>query len=129
MSDGGNPQPVPRVLIVDDAADQLDLVAEVLERAGYIAELAKHGAEALESIRQYPPDLIILDLVMPGMDGPTFLEACRGEGLSQDVPIVVISGIRDPREAAGLPQVKAALAKPYDVRALLGIVKELLRHA
>src|SRR5258708_34601943 len=79
------------VLVVDDDPAIRGLVADALRGEGYVVDLAAHGREALDAMRASRPVTIILDLMMPVMDGFSFLEACQKEQLCADVPTVVIS--------------------------------------
>ena len=64
----------PRILVVDDDAANLRLVAETLDGNGYVLETAADGIEAIERVKEAPPDLLILDVMMPKING---LEVCR----------------------------------------------------
>src|SRR5437764_7343536 len=79
------------VLVVDDDPAIRGLLAEALRGEGFAVDLAAHGREALDAIRARRPATVILDLMMPVMDGFSFMEACKKEGLCRDLPIVVIS--------------------------------------
>jgi two-component system, chemotaxis family, chemotaxis protein CheY len=117
------PQDRPsRVLVVDDDQPIRDLIAMVLSDKGYEAVVAPNGAVALDLVRQTPPRLILLDLMMPVMDGRAFLEACRAETPCLDVPVVVMSA------AYGAPTIRelraeAFLAKPFDLGDVLNVVE------
>jgi CheY-like chemotaxis protein len=95
-------------LIVDDEPDALQLFGRMLALPGrgYRVLLARDGREAMGILEQYRPDAILLDLVMPNMDGFQLLEARKGDPALRDIPVVVISA-RDP---AGQPIVSSALA-------------------
>jgi CheY-like chemotaxis protein len=96
------------VLVVDDEPDVLQLFRRTLASSGhrYRVLLATDGRQALNILREYRPDLILLDLIMPNMDGFQLLEKRSQEPALRDVPIIVISA-RDP---AGQPIVSSALA-------------------
>jgi len=79
------------ILVVEDEPAIRDLIAMLLTDEGYEPLVASNGAVALDLVRQTPPRLILLDLMMPVMDGRAFLRACRAEALCQDVPVVVMS--------------------------------------
>jgi two-component system response regulator len=114
------------ILVVEDDDAIRNLVTEVLEDGGYAVRGATNGAEALEQLRQSRPDLIVLDLMMPVMDGWTFVEQCRRMQFCGDVPIVVTSASHDlPRTAERLRSmgVRTCLAKPFDVDGLLALVQ------
>jgi len=108
------------------------LVSDVLRDDGYEVREATNGAEALGRIRDERPDLIVLDLMMPVMDGWTFVEEFRGEPFSDDVPIIVTSASHDlPRTAERLRSfgVRTCLAKPFDLDGLLALVERYVPSA
>ena len=109
------------VLVVDDDQDILDAICDILEGEGYEVARARHGAEALERLRERRPDLILLDLMMPVMDGLAFADALRRAKIRPEIPIVVISADGNPQKAASIGA-RAFLAKPFDVDALLSHV-------
>jgi CheY-like chemotaxis protein len=110
------------VLVVDDDPAIRGLVAEALRGEGYAVDLAAHGREALEAMRARRPATVILDLMMPVMDGFTFLEKCHKEQLCRDVPIVVISAAQDALRLIGETPVHACIAKPFSMDDLLRTV-------
>jgi CheY-like chemotaxis protein len=117
---------VPQILVVEDDEAIRGLVAEVLRDDGYDVSEAANGAEALEFVGVNSPDLIVLDLMMPVMDGWTFVERCRRSGRCREVPIVVTSASHDlPNTAERLRAfgVRTCLAKPFDVDGLLALVE------
>ena len=110
------------VLVVDDDPAIRGLVADALRGEGFAVDLAAHGREALEAMRARRPRAVVLDLMMPVMDGFTFIEACHREQLCDGVPIVVISAIQDAlRRIAEVP-VHACMAKPFDLDDLVRVV-------
>jgi CheY-like chemotaxis protein len=111
----------PLVLVVDDDPDILDAICDILEAEQYRVSRARHGAEALERIGIERPDVILLDLMMPVMDGVSFAHALRERAPSWDVPILVISADGNPQRAASVGA-RGYLAKPFDIDALLAHV-------
>src|SRR6267378_8147235 len=117
---------MPNILVVEDDDAIRGLVSEVLRDDGYQVQEATNGVEALASLREIRPDLIVLDLMMPVMDGWTFVEECRRKQWCDGVPIVVTSASHDlPRTAERLRSfgVRTCLAKPFDVDGLLALVE------
>ncbi len=117
---------MPQILVVEDDAAIRALVSEVLRDDGYEVSEATNGAEALEYVGGHRPDLIVLDLMMPVMDGWTFVEECSRCARCSEVPIVVTSASHDlPRTADKLRSygVRTCLAKPFDVDGLLALVE------
>jgi len=115
-----------RVLVVDDDDTLREMVAAVLADEGYAVQTARHGAEALSIVRQTPPDAILLDLMMPVMNGQQFLEEFRSSRAGDHIPVAVMSALHT---AAGLAKDMGAngcLAKPFDLDELLAQVQTLL---
>jgi DNA-binding response OmpR family regulator len=110
------------VLVVDDDPAIRGLVADALREEGYSVDLAAHGREALEAMRARRPATVVLDLMMPVMDGFTFIEACQSEQLCDNVPIVVISAMREALERIQAVRVRAYMAKPFDLHDLIRTV-------
>jgi two-component system OmpR family response regulator len=119
---------MPRILIADDEPNIREVISFALERAGFEVALARNGAEALQVFRKAPPDLIILDIGMPEMDG---LEVCRQIRKSSDLPILFLSA-RDEEidrvlglEIGGDDYV----TKPFSARELVARVNVILKRA
>jgi CheY-like chemotaxis protein len=111
----------PLVLVVDDDPDILDAICDILDAEGYRVSRARHGQEALDQVDSQRPDIILLDLMMPVMDGVAFSQALRLRPAVRDVPIVVISADGNPQRAAAVGAA-GYLAKPFDIDALLAQV-------
>lgn len=105
-----------RVLIVDDDTRITDLLAQMVEALGYAATVALTGEEALTKAASFHPDVVLLDLTMPGMTGAEMLDALKEA--SPHTPVLVMTG--DPRRADGMIERGAAgyLAKPFGVDSL-----------
>jgi two-component system alkaline phosphatase synthesis response regulator PhoP len=80
------------VLIVDDEPLTQDLLRMMLEPAGFRVTTAEHGLEALEKVKEEKPDIMILDVMMPHMDGITVCKKIRSSSETSDLPIVMLSG-------------------------------------
>jgi CheY-like chemotaxis protein len=115
------------VLVVDDDPAIRGLVADALRAEGYAVDLAAHGREALEAMRARLPATVILDLMMPVMDGFSFMEACHQEQLCDNVPIVVISAVQDALQRIHDVPVHACIAKPFDLDDLLRTVRQFAK--
>jgi DNA-binding response OmpR family regulator len=115
----------PYVLVVDDDPAIRGLVADALRDEGYTVDLAAHGREALEAMRARRPSTVVLDLMMPIMDGFTFMEACHHEQLCDNVPIVVISAVHDALARIKEVPIHACIAKPFDLDELIRTVTQL----
>jgi chemosensory pili system protein ChpA (sensor histidine kinase/response regulator) len=114
------------ILYVEDTSEQRDLLAMFLEMHDYRVEVAKDGIEGLEQARKLKPDLILLDLGMPKMDGYQMMEELRADEALKDIPIVVISAWtaathRDRAKAAGAD---IFITKPFELSQILQKVQE-----
>jgi DNA-binding response OmpR family regulator len=118
---------VSYVLVVDDDPAIRGLVADALRVEGYSVDLAAHGREALDAMRARKPATVVLDLMMPVMDGFSFMEACHQERLCADVPIVVISAVQDALKRMDEVTVHACIAKPFDLEELVRTVGSYAR--
>src|SRR5260370_28788404 len=117
------------ILVVEDDAAIRGLVTEVLRDDGYEVAEAANGVEALESVGEHRPDLIVLDLMMPIMNGWQFVEEFHRQSVDAEVPIVVTSASHDlPKTAERLKSlgVRTCLAKPFDVNGLLALVERFV---
>ena len=117
-----------RILIVDDQGGDRRLVEAIFEPYGYEVRTAASGEEALERIEVEPPDLVLLDVVMPGMSGYDVCRHVRANEATAFLPIVMLTANPDQDKIAGL-EVGADdfIAKPLDRRELLSRVRSLLR--
>jgi CheY-like chemotaxis protein len=114
----------PLVLVVDDDPDILDAICDILEGEGYRVSRARHGLEALDRVHEERPGVILLDLMMPVMDGLAFAQALRQRRVDDRIPIVVISADGNPQKAAAVGA-QGYLAKPFDIDALLAQVAQM----
>jgi two-component system, chemotaxis family, chemotaxis protein CheY len=121
--------PGDRILVVEDDDDIREVMQEVLATEGFRVDVAKDGIDALGQLEggAPPPLLILLDMMMPRMDGETFLKALRGKPALAAAPVVVISGNAAAREKASTFQAVACLVKPFELDELLGLVRRLTR--
>ena len=111
------------LLVVEDDEDVRQAVSEALAAEGYDVTEAPDGAAALERARSSPPDLILLDMRMPGMDGWHFVQE-YGRVPGVRAPIVVMTTGRDAASWASDIGADAYLAKPFDLEVLLKTVRE-----
>jgi len=108
----------PRVLIVDDNSDVRRLYAIGLNQRGFEVKLAANGAEAVERVAAERPDVILLDWVMPLMDGGEVLSRLR-EATNADIPVIVVSGQPQPEQGQGDPRIHSWLVKPITIDQLV----------
>ena len=111
------------VLLVEDDAEMRDDLAFLLQHRGFNVVTAANGREALDRMRaEGPPALLLLDLMMPVMDGWTLCAELKKDPALKDVPVVLLSGAGDLRAEAALLDVAAYLKKPIDLEKLYSIV-------
>ncbi|CAN5376254.1 response regulator transcription factor [soil metagenome] len=118
------------VLVVDDEPEIVSLVAYHLERAGYTVSTATDGAEAISKTRLEQPRLIVLDLMLPGITGFQVLEAIRSQPETQDVPVLMLTALRDDEDRIrGLSLgVDDYVTKPFNPDELVLRVGAILRR-
>ena len=102
-----------RILVVEDDPMIREVLGGLLADEGYDVELARHGGEALERLRENRPDLIVLDLMMPVMDGWAFCDTRQKSRTFSDVPVIAISAT-DISESNRPTGVDAVVEKPID---------------
>ncbi len=117
-----------RVLVVDDDAMVSDVVRRYLERAGFAVALAADGPSALAAAERRPPDLVVLDLMLPGMSG---LDVCRRLRERSDVPVVMLTALGEEVDRVVGFEVGADdyVTKPFSPRELALRVQSVLRRA
>ena len=117
-----------RILVVEDNPLNLKLVRDVLRVAGYHVIEAHTGEEGLRIAREDPPDLVLMDLQLPGIDGTETLHRLRQDGLGRDVPVVAVTAfaMAEDRERATLAGFDGYVEKPISVRALPGQIEAFL---
>jgi CheY-like chemotaxis protein len=111
-----------RILIVEDNSDVRRLYAIGLNQRGYEVKLAANGAEAVERIESEKPDFILLDWLMPLMDGGEVLERLGQNGASS-IAIIVISGQPAPPERKLDPRIRCWLTKPVGIDELVSVIE------
>jgi two-component system phosphate regulon response regulator PhoB len=118
----------PTILIVDDEAVIVEVLALVLEAEGYVVHARTSGRAALEWLRENPADLVLLDFMMPRMDGGAVGHAIRQLPHGSAVAIVISSALPERSVRERFDGYDAFLQKPYDMDVLLKRVAELSRR-
>jgi DNA-binding response OmpR family regulator len=125
MSENGSRFPgVSKVLVLDDDNALLRLLRLTLTSEGFEVITASNGLEGLEKVDQEPPDVILLDLEMPVMDGRTFFRELRKQG--NNTPVLILSAY-GAREAQRELHADGSLEKPFDADVLMNELKQLAR--
>ena len=115
------------VLLVDDDTTNLEMLGGILRSEGYTVVCARNGAEALACLRASPPDVVMLDYVMPQMDGASTIGALRLEPATRDVAIVMTSGLPEEMVKPRCSGYDAFLQKPIDIERVLETLSTLSR--
>jgi CheY-like chemotaxis protein len=119
---------VRHILVVDDDPAIRRVVADILEMSDYMVRMASNGAEALAEVKNWPPAMVLLDLMMPVMDGWEFLRRCRGDHACGAVPVAVMSAARDAGAISDELGASAFLPKPFELDDVLRIVSRFARE-
>lgn len=118
---------VDRILVVDDIPDNSFLLQTILEAEGYEVEIADSGCAALAKIESDPPDLVLLDVMMPGMNGYEVTRRIRQNLNLPFIPIVLVTGHNRPTAAEGFEVgADGFIRKPIDFEELLTQVRTIL---
>lgn len=128
VRDLSEPRPAT-ILIVDDDPDMVELLRLALTEAGHFARTATTGTEALVEAQRLPPDLMVLDLLLPGLNGYDVCERLRRNPPTASVPIIMITALpgKFPRLMGLETGVNAYLNKPFHPEELVSCVGDLLR--
>jgi len=121
----------PRILIVEDDSDISELVARYLDKAGFATDRIASGRDAVTAIAAKPPDLVILDLMLPQVDGLEICRVVRSDKKTAAVPIIMLTARAEESERiVGLEMgADDYLAKPFSPNELVARVRALLRRA
>ncbi|MEK7993467.1 MAG: response regulator transcription factor [Planctomycetota bacterium] len=119
------------ILVVDDEEDVLELVRYNLDRSGYRVETASSGEEALEKARRKLPDLVILDLMLPGMDGLEVCKKLKNDVKTEGLPIIVLTAKGEETDVVTGLELGADdyVTKPFSPKVLIARVRRILRRA
>ncbi|MDJ1181566.1 response regulator transcription factor [Roseofilum casamattae] len=117
------------VLVVEDSPAQREMITSLLKESGLAVITASDGVEAIENIQDRRPDLVVLDIVMPRMNGYEVCRRIKADPKTQNVPVVMCSSKGEEFDRYwGMKQgADAYIAKPFQPTELVGTVKQLLR--
>lgn len=113
-----------RVICIDDELGMLELLKVILGRHGFLVECAASGREGLALAQQTPADLIILDLMMPDMDGWQVLAKLRADAALQHTPVLLLSGQR--QHTIDIKSANGYLSKPFSLHQLIEAAQNIL---
>lgn len=118
-----------KVLVVEDSPPQREMISALLKDSGLTVTAAGDGVEALEQIQGSRPDIVVLDIVMPRMNGYELCRRLKSDPSTQEVPVVMCStkGEEFDRYWGMRQGADAYIAKPFQPQELVGTVKQLLR--
>jgi len=122
---------VRKILVIDDEKDILDLVVPPLVKEGYQVSTSLSGQEALEKVRLERPDLVILDVMLPDLDGIEVCRALKWDAATRKIPVVMVTGKADESDVVLGLGIGADdyISKPFRLKELLARVKAVLRRA
>lgn len=117
------------VLVVEDSLSQREMIASLLAGSGLSVIEAGDGVEALEQVKSHSPDLIVLDIIMPRMNGYEVCRRLKADSKTQNMAVVMCSAKKEEFDRYwGIKQgADAYIAKPFHPQELIGTVKQLLR--
>ena len=117
-----------RILVVDDDASVRELLKNRLLANGYEVVMMDNGLDAISMMKNWRPDLIIMDVYMPSIDGLSLFQEIQSDEELKDIPILVISGVKSMRDIFQPSRIARFMTKPFDPKALLATVKECVSH-
>ncbi len=121
----------PLVLIIEDQPDIVDLIDLILQRGGYQVLRAYNGTEGLELTRKHKPDVVLLDVMVPGLDGWEYHAAVRDDPELRHIPIIYVTARASAEERLRALDVEGAAAyiiKPFSPKELLQTIEYVLKH-
>jgi DNA-binding response OmpR family regulator len=118
-----------RILVIDDSPNFLEVIGAILLHTGYDVSLALDGEEGLKKARKERPDLVLLDVVMPGMDGYTLFKMFKSDSNLKNVPVIIVTGRPEVKELFDMEGDIELFVKPFDEDKLLARMKSLLEEA
>jgi len=122
--------PVARILIVEDSPDIAELIDHYLQGAGYATTVLNNGSDGLRHARLSPPDAVVLDLMLPGMDGLHVCQALRGDASTSAIPIIMLTARGEEADRIRGLELGADdyLTKPFSPKELVARMAALLRR-
>src|SRR5262245_33190967 len=121
---------MPRILVVEDDADIAELIAHYLEKAGHSVELLASGTGVMARLREAPADLVVLDLMLPGLDGSRVCQAMRADGATAAIPVIMLTARGEESDRIAGLELGADdyVTKPFSPKELVARVAARLRR-
>ena len=118
-----------KILVVDDEQDIVTIIGKVLKKNGYEVITANDGLECIDKVSRVQPDLILLDNIMPNMDGLAVLAKLKDSKETQDIPVIMVTAIADQEHITGAQKGGAVeyIIKPFDYTVLLEKIDQVLK--
>ncbi len=118
-----------KILVVDDEQDIVTIIGKVLKKNGYEITTAKDGLDCINKVNREQPDLILLDNMMPNMDGPTVLSKLKGSKNTADIPVIMVTALAEQEHITGAQKGGAVqyIIKPFDYAVLLEKIAQVLK--
>ena len=118
-----------KILVIDDEADMLDLVKHTLSKAGFEVHVCDDGRAAWDVLAEVKPDVVILDLLLPGIDGFSLQKRMSEDPSTKDTPIVILTALDTTKTLfQKFPQVVGFITKPFKNEEMLKIVQNAVQH-
>ena len=119
---------IKKIVLVEDEIDTAKVIVKRLATAGYNVMVSQDALQAFRIINEERPDLVILDLMLPGRGGLSVLERMRLSAFTTHIPVVVLTGMKDETHKKKVLDegVDAYLEKPYEAQELLTVIKDIL---
>jgi DNA-binding response OmpR family regulator len=117
-----------KILVVDDSSVNNFLLENVLEEKGYTLQVAYNGKEALHFIENDPPDLVLLDIMMPGIDGYEILQKMNASSKTSGIPVIMVTSKSEESDRTKALEIGAVdyVMKPIDIEELLEKVEDVI---
>ena len=123
-----NEEQMPKILIVDDNQDSRELVIKILKKSGYQLAEAVDGEDALNKVAAAPPDLILMDISLPKIDGHEVTRRLKGQEAYKDIPIIALTAhaMKGDKEKALAAGCAGYISKPVDIHNFPDQIKKFL---
>jgi len=116
-----------KILVVDDDIQIANMLRDIIEPLGYQVEICSNGLEVISTLHSYKPNLLIMDVMLPGIDGYSLTSTISEDTELTGLPIIVVSALEASRSMfSRFPQVTAFLTKPFNITDLLEAVNTAL---